>query len=546
MKPYVIGIDFGTLSGRAILLDTRSGTELAESILPYAHAVMDEKLPCGKKLPPLYALQHPQDYLEVLQTTVPDVLRKAGVPAEQVAGIGIDFTSCTVLPVDQEGTPLCMKPGYAQEPHAYVKLWKHHAAQPYADEINRLSQERNESWLPMYGGKTSCEWLLPKLLEILREAPDIYGQTARFLEAGDWLSWMLTGDESRSVAFAGYKALWNAENGYPSDDFLTTLDPALHGAVGTVIGSNVQRIAESAGVISQRGSALTSLLPGTPVAIPTIDAHAAMPALNITGTGELMLVLGTSSCHIINADVQNNVPGICGYVKDAVIPGLYTYEAGQACVGDSFDWFVRSCVPGAYTWEAEEKGITIHQLLQEKAQDLKPGENGLVALDWLNGNRSVLVDSDLSGVLVGMTLRTRPEEIYRAFLEATAYGTRMIIEQYERSGISINSICAAGGIAQKNAMMMQIYADVTGRPIRIAGTTQASALGSAIYASVAGGLFPTVAEAAAKLSRPDKQIYHPIAENGPAYDKLYGIYKTLHDYFGRENPDLLHALNPRT
>jgi len=535
MKKYVIGIDYGTLSGRCVLVDVNNGDEVAESVLNYPHAVMDERLPNGERLPSSYALQHPEDYLDVLKTTIPDVLKKASITADDVVGLGIDFTACTILPMDMNGTPLCMKDEYKDERHAYVKLWKHHAAQGEADEINELATKRGEKWLSIYGGKVSCEWALPKILQVLREAPEIYDDTYRFIEAADWLSLILTGEETHSAVFAGYKGLWNAETGYPSNDFMVALDSRLDGIVGTKLSTNVLGMDKMAGKIDARGAQLTGLKVGTPVSLPMIDAHAAMPALNITGDGDLMLILGTSACHILNSKDAKTVEGICGYVKDGVIPGLYTYEAGQAGVGDIFDWFVKNCVPASYTEEAKEKRISIHKLLREKANKLSVGESGLLALDWWNGNRSVLVNSNLTGMLLGMTLGTKPEEIYRALIEATAYGLKVIVEQYENSGISIKSICAAGGIAQKDEMMMQIYADVLGREIRIAGSTQAGALGSAIYAAVASGIYADVKMAAQKLSKNDVKLYKPIKENVKNYRILYKEYKILHDYFGKEN-----------
>ena len=539
---YVIGIDYGTLSGRTVLVDTETGKEVAEATLSYAHGVMDEKLPCGKKLPANYALQHPNDYLEVLRLTVKEVLKRAKVSANEVVGIGIDFTACTVLPIDKYGNPLCMKEEYENEPHAYVKLWKHHAAQPEADEITELAKKRNEPWLPIYGGKISSEWALPKILQVLRENPEIYHATDRFIEAADWLSLMLTDTETHSAAFAGYKGLWNAETGYPNDAFMTALDERFHGVVGTKLSKKVLGMDQIAGYLSARGASLTGLPVGIPVALPMIDAHAAMPALGITGDGDLMMIVGTSTCHILNSTQGKNVEGICGYVKDGVIPGFYTYEAGQAAVGDSFDWFVKNCVPASYTDEAKEKGINIHKLLREKASRLKAGKSGLLALDWFNGNRSILVNANLTGLILGMTLQTKPEEIYRALIEATAYGTRVIVEQYEQNGIAIKSICAAGGIAQKDEMMMQIYADVLNREIRIAGSTQAGALGSAIYASVAAGIYPGVKNAAARMSQPDLKVYKPDQQNHKLYSKLYAEYKKLHDYFGRDENDVMLKL----
>lgn len=542
MKNYVIGIDFGTLSGRTVLVNAWTGEELAEAVLDYAHGVMDEVLPTGRKLPAQYALQYPEDYLEVLKVTIPEVIRIGKIKSEDIAGVGIDFTACTILPVNEEMVPLCMLPEFADEPHAYVKLWKHHAAQLQADEINELAAERGEAWLSIYGGKVSCEFALPKILQVLRENPGIYHKTARFMEAADWLSYKLTGCETHSAVFAGYKALWNEEAGYPSDDFLTALDERLHGIVGSKLSTNIRTMDQIAGYLSETGAELTGLPVGTPLALPMIDAHAAMPALNITGDGDLMMIIGTSSCHILNSSVKQNVEGICGYVKDGVIPGFVTYEAGQAGVGDIFDWFVHNGVPGDYEEEAKRSSISIHKVLRDKAAQIQPGASGLLALDWLNGNRSVLADSDLSGMILGMTLHTRPEEIYRAWIEATAYGARMIVEQYEKNHITVRNICAAGGIAQKDEMLMQVYADVLGREIRVAGTAQAGAFGSAVYAAVAGGIYADVTQAAEKLARPDKCVYRPILANQLVYEQLYQEYKALHDYFGRTGNSVMKRL----
>ncbi len=541
MKTYTIGIDFGTLSGRCVVVDCQNGQEIAEAVCSYPHGVMDETLPDGTKLPPLFALQHPQDYLQVVQTTVPEVIQKAGIRPEQVVGMGIDFTACTLLPIGKDGTPLCMQPQFANEPHAYVKLWKHHAAQPEADELNALAQQRGEPWLEVYGGRISSEWALPKILEILRNAPDVYGQTARFMEAADWLVSTLVGDEIHSKSFAGYKALYH-DGAYPSNAFMAALDKGLDGIVGTKLSDKIADFSQMAGRLCAEGAALTGLKEGTPVAVPQIDAHAAMPALQITQAGELMLIMGTSACHIVNAVSGKNVKGICGHVRDSVIPGLDTYEAGQAAVGDIFDWFVKNCTPAAYQEEAAQKGISLHALLTEKAQALAVGQTGLVALDWHNGNRSVLDDSRLSGLILGLTLRTKPEDIYRALLEATAFGTKMIIDTLESGGVPIHSVKVAGGIANKNALLMQIYADVLGREIGVCQSTQAGALGSAIYAAVAAGEYLSVQVAAQAMGTPVSKRYSPDKERYGAYQKLYNEYVLLHDYFGKGGSDVMKRL----
>ena len=536
MKQYVIGLDYGTLSGRCILVDAESGEEIAEAVQDYAHGVMDEVLPDGQKLPPQWALQHPQDYLDVLAATVPQVLKTAGVDPRDVRGMGIDFTACTLMPVDACGKPLCLRPEWEHEKHAYVKLWKHHAAQGQADRINALAHSRGEAWIDGYGGKLSSEFALPKILQTLEEAPKVYQAADRFTEAGEWLSRVLTGRETHSAVFAGYKACWSAEHGYPSNAFFRALDPRLDGIIGGKLSKTVLGVDQTAGTLNAEGARLTGLCEGTPLALTMIDGHAAMPALGVTGERVMMLIVGTSSCQMVNARENRSVAGICGSVRDAVIPGYYTYEAGQAGVGDIFDWFVRSGVPAAYADEAQARGIGIHALLREKAERRRPGESGLLALDWLNGNRSVLVNAGLSGLVLGLTLSSKPEDIYRALIEATAYGLRAIVERYAESGIAIDSIVASGGIARKDAMMMQIYADVLGRPIRIGGTAQAGALGSAMYAAVAGGLYPDIRAASEKMVKPDFRVYTPDPENHKRYTELYAEYKKLHDYFGTENP----------
>lgn len=542
MKKYVMGIDFGTLSARALIVDAISGEEIAEAVSEYEHGVMDETLWDGTKLPPKSALQHPTDYLRSLKIAVSEAIAKSGLSADMIEGVGIDFTGCTVLPVDGDMKPLCCKAEFEHEPNAYVQLWKAHAAEAQAVKITHVAEERGEKWLEAYSGKISSEWLLPKVLRILEESPEVYGAAERFIEAGDWITALLTGNETHGSSFAGYKALWNAEEGYPSNDFYCAVDKRLNGIVGTKISEGVVPVGTVAGYINDFGAELTGLKKGTPVAPAMLDAEAAMPALGITGEGELMAILGTSSCYIINGKEPKKVKGICGCVKDAVFPGYCTYEAGQSCVGDGYDWFVKNLIPESYMLEARKAGMSIHKYLREKAQKLSVGESGLLVLDWFNGNRSVLADYDLSGMILGLTLSTRPEEIYRAIIEATAFGAKMIIDAFDEGGVRVDSVYASGGIALKDAMMMQIFADVTGREIRVAGTTQAGALGSAIYASVAANIHEDMSRAVKAMSKPAIHVYKPIEENVKAYEPLFEEYKTLHDYFGRGENNVMKRI----
>ena len=542
MKKYTIGIDFGTLSGRAVLVRVPDGTVVAEASLAYPHGVMDEALPDGTPLPPKFALQHPQDYLEVLYTTLSNVIRDSGVSPEEIGGVGVDFTSCTVIPVKADGTPLCFLPEFENEKHAYVKLWKHHGAQAQADRILSLAKERGESWPSLYGDRISSEWMFPKILEVLEEAPHVYEAADRFIEAGDWIVWMLTGHEARSASVSGFKSFWGETDCRLSEDFLTALHPGLAGIIGTKIPREVYQNGTNTGFVCESAREKTGLAPGTAVAPTVLDAHVAFPALGLSKVGQMLLVIGTSGCHIVMSDKEVAVPGICGVSPNGILPGHFGYDAGQCAIGDIFDWFVKNCVPASYTDAAKAEGISIHAYLRKKAARLRPGESGLLALDWWNGNRSVINDSSLSGMILGITLRTKPEEIYRALLESCAYGTRKIIESYEECGVAVTELFACGGIAIKDPLMMQIYADVTGRPIRVAANTQAAAVGAAIFGASAAGLFPSLYDAAAVMGRVREDAYTPDSAARAAYDRLYREYEILHDYFGRGENDVMRRL----
>ncbi len=535
MKKYSIGVDFGTLSARAALIDLENGAEVCVSEYVYPHAILNGGDISQNRSAESLAmqLQHPQDYLDALEYTVKKVVADSKIQPENVIGIGFDFTACTMLPITSDGTPLCFLEKHKNEPHAYAKLWKHHGAQAEADEITALAKDLGEDWLNIYGGKVSSEWLFPKIYETLHKAPEVYDDAQRFIEAGDWIVLTLTGNESHSSCMAGYKGLWNKEHGYPDNSFWAKLDKRMSGIVGTKISENVLPTGTKAGVLNAFGAKLLGLCENTAVAVPIIDAHAALPAAGITESGKLMLIIGTSSCHIILGENGVNVPDICGSVMDGVIAGLCAHEAGQVCVGDSFDWFVNNCVPESYLIEAREKNISIFSLLDSKAEKLSVGQNKLIALDWFNGNRTPYSDSDLSGMLVGLTLHTKPEDIYRAILESTAFGTKTIIDIYEKNGVAVEEIYAAGGISRKNAFLMQMYADVLGKRIKVTSSSQAAAKGSSIFASVAGGYFENATEAAKILADGIEKSYEPNLSNTAKYKRLYESYVVLSEYFAR-------------
>ena len=549
MAKYSIGLDFGTLSVRAILVDVESGKELSTAVYAYPHGVISEALPCGRELPAGWALQHPQEYLDGIAKVIPEAVRKAGVSTEDVIGIGLDFTSNTFLPVDENYVPLCTKKEFEDRPHAWVKLWKHHGNSSYAARMTKIARERHEPFLKYYAENVSAEWIFPRILEIFEEDRALYDAAYSFIEAGDWIVQQLTGNDCRSICIAGYKALWSKEYGFPSEDYFAAVNPEFRTVVKDKMAENYSILGTSAGGLSDFGAKLTGLNRNVAVSVCSIDAEAAMPLARELKSGNMLICFGTSGCHIMVASEFREIPGTSGTVEDGIVPGLFAYEAGQRCVGDALNWVVDNCVPPAYAEKAKESGKNIHQYLTELAEKQRPGENGLIALDWWNGNRSILGNFDLSGLLLGMTMETKPEDIYRAFIEATAYGTRKIVESYEENGIKINNIFGCGGIAKKNPLFMQIYADVLNRKIQIIRTEQAPAMGSAMFGAVAAGKehdgYANIIEAAEAMCEPFEAAYTPIRENVELYNELYDDYTLLHDYFGRGGNDVMMRMRRR-
>jgi L-ribulokinase len=537
----VVGVDFGTLSGRAVVVRAVDGAELGSAVHDYRSGVMDARLPAtGEPLPPDWALQDPEDYRDVLRTAVPAAIAAAGIDPASVVGIGTDFTACTILPVLADGTPLCQLPNLAGRPHAYVKLWKHHAAQPQADRINALAHQRAEPWIARYGGKISAEWQFAKGLQLLEEDPDIYQRAERWIEAADWIIWQLCGTETRNACTAGYKGIWQ-DGHYPSREFLAALNPHFAGFADDKLAHPVSPLGARAGSLTGQAAAWTGLPEGIAVAVGNVDAHVTPPAANAIAAGQMVIIMGTSNCHVMNSTALAEVPGMCGVVDGGIVAGRWGYEAGQTGVGDIFAWFADHAVPAPYTEEAARRGMSVHDLLSAEAAAQPAGAHGLIALDWLNGNRSVLVDHHLSGVVAGLTLATRAPDIYRALIESTAFGTRVIIDAFEAAGIGVSELVIAGGLAA-NELIMQVYADVTRRPLGLVSSGQGPALGSAIHAAVAAGVYPDVPAAAAAMGSHRPAVYAPGPASADVYDDLYAEYVTLHDYFGRGANEVLHRL----
>jgi L-ribulokinase len=538
---FVVGIDFGTLSGRALVVRVSDGAEVGTAVHEYQHGVMDSVLgSSGATLPPDWALQDPEDYRDVLRQAVPTALADAGVDSARVVGIGTDFTACTVLPALGDGTPLCQLPDLRDRPHAYPKLWKHHASQPQADRINQVARERGEPWLHRYGGKISAEWQFAKALQLLEEDPEIYLRTDRWIEAADWIVWQLTGAESRNACTAGYKGILQ-DGQYPSPAFLAALNPGFASFAVTKLAHPISALGGLAGRLTPKAGVWTGLPAGIAVAVGNVDAHVTAPAANAIASGQMVAIMGTSTCNVMSAGVLAEVPGMCGVVDGGIVAGLYGYEAGQSGVGDIFNWFAEHAVPPGYHEDARRRGITLHELLTQEAAAKPAGSHGLLALDWLNGNRSVLVDHHLSGAIVGLTLATRAPEIYRALIESTAFGTRVIIDAFESAGVPVTELVIAGGLV-RNPLVLEIYADVTRRPLSLAESRQGPALGAALHAAVAAGAYPDVPAAAAAMGRKRIAAVRPDPASAAVYDQLYADYVRLHDYFGRGANDVMHRL----
>ncbi len=541
-EPLLIGIDFGTLSGRAVVVRASDGKELGSAVHEYTHAVMESRLSAGdgRRLGPDWALQNPDDYRDVLRMAVPAAITAAGVVPGDVVGIGTDFTACTMVPVTADGTPLSEQERFANTPHAYVKLWKHHAAQPQADRITALAHDRQETWIGRYGGLISSEWEFAKGLQLFEEARDVYDAMDHWVEAADWIVWQLCGVYVRNACSAGYKGMYQ-DGEYPSVEYLEALSPGFGSFVTDKVEHPIGELGARAGGLTAEAASWTGLREGIAVVVGNVDAHVTAPAAQATEPGQLVAIMGTSTCHVVNSDQLREVPGMCGAVDGGIIAGQWGYEAGQSGVGDILGWFVENCVPGPYADAARAAGQSVHEYLTSLAESQEVGEHGLVALDWHSGNRSVLVDHELSGVMIGQTLATRPEDQYRALVEATAFGTRKIVDAFNTSGVPITEFIAAGGLL-RNPFLMQVYCDVLGMPLSVITSEQGPALGSAIHAAVAAGLYPDVDAAAKVMGNRSENAYVPRAAAVEAYDQLYELYVEVHDLFGRENRHIMHSL----
>jgi L-ribulokinase len=529
---YTIGLDYGTNSVRALIVNVANGDEIAAAVWTYAHGTQGVLLTRDPNL----ARQHPADYVEGAAITIKQALAAAkkavkGFSPDQVVGIGVDTTGSTPLPVDANGQPLAFSKKFAKNDAAMAWLWKDHTGVAEAAEITELAKTIRPQYLAKCGGTYSSEWFFSKILHCRRSAPAVFDAAHSWIELSDFVPAELTGTLApdkftAGVCAAGHKAMWSAGwNGYPDEEFLSKLDPKL-GALRSRLPARVHSIDQAVGGLTEAWARKTGLKAGIPVAVGAFDAHLGAVGSGV-GPGTLVKIIGTSTCDIAispNGQPLADVPGLCGIVDGSVLPGYFGLEAGQSAVGDIFNWWVNYIHPHGDKLS--------HKVLDEEAMKLPAGSSGLLALDWNNGNRTILVDQRLTGLLVGQTLYTTPAEVYRALIEATAYGALTIINRFEEYGVKIAQVVNCGGIAEKSAITMQIYADVTGRPMKISRSAQTCALGSAVAAAVVAGAHPSFAVAQKKMTGLKPKVYRPNAKAHATYKELYVLYKQLHDAFG--------------
>ena len=529
---YSIGLDFGTLSARAVIANVKNGETLPyESIFTYPHAILTEI--GSTKLPANYALQHPQDYIDALEFLLFDILENNDIDKNSIIGIGIAFTDCTVFPINKEFVPLCLTDKYKNEPHAYSKLWKHHAAEKYTKAVENAVISYDSSILSVTGGKMTSEFLIPKLYETFCEAPELYKDTYKFILAGDYIASLLIGKKAIHSKSFSAKQHYN-DSQFPSKDFFTLIDPDFSNVYEEKTVTALASVELPIGTLCNEWAEITGLPASVAISAPIIDALGSISAAGID-SGRIVLSLGTSAVVETLTDKELTVNGVLATSYESVANGFNTIEAGLAAMGDLFDWFIKNCVPESYTQNAKECGMNMHQYLRSLSEGQKIGEHRLIALDWFNGSRSIVLDNDLSGLIIGLRLSTKPEDIYRALIESTVFGIRRIFDCFKSQKIKISSVSATGSIALKNPFLMQTAASVLNMPIECLASKQATALGSAIYGAVAGGAYSSVADASKSMHSPIATTYYPINEDNEKYKKLYNQYLKLCEYFQKDD-----------
>ncbi|MBE5772430.1 MAG: ribulokinase [Clostridiales bacterium] len=551
-KVYTIGLDFGSLSLRGVLVDAADGKVLATEEFAYPHGVMDRTLPDGTPLDAHFFLQHPGDYLMALEYVVPEIVKHSGVDRESIVGLGVDFT-CTVLPVDKNFRPLSEDARFTGRPHAWTKLWKHLGAQSQADRLTQICIEQNRPYLDWYGGKAQPQSIVSKAIEVFEKDREVFDAAYGFVEAADYVNSVLVGHAVFGYTPAAAKGFYDAQAGYPDGKFFAAIDPALRNLPEDKLMwrfTDKKPVSpwEKAGMISPEWAEKLGVSRECIIAGPQFDGYAPMTALGIDKPGIMMMIAGTSTSIMLLNDREIPVEGVMACLPGIFYPDMCCYASGQASVGDGFQWFADNCVPERYVREAEKRGVSVQTYLTSLAEKIEPGTTGLIALDWYNGNKSCLGNGRLSGMFLGLNLSTRPEEIYLAMLEATAFGAKTIIDGYRSNGVPVNEVRVCGGIAGKNSLLMQIYADVFGMPVKVSRCTQAAALGASIYAAAAAGEktgYNNIFEAVSAMADDEYVIYEPIPGRQKVYQELFGEYMQLHDYFGRGGNRVMERMYER-
>lgn len=539
---YALGFDFGTLSCRCVLIDLKNGKLKGSSESRYKSGVIEEALDDGNILLPFnWALQDPNDWIESMSEVCHKILQESKVKPEQILSIGTDFTNCTVVPCKANGTVLCQIDEYRKRPHAWPKLWKHHGAQQYAEEI-QVAAKNNTTWLKKYfGNAVSSEWLFPKALQVLREDPDIYRETEIFIEAVDYIVLFLTGRVTRNTGLLGLNSFWSEEFGFPSDAFLKQLDPRMEHFVQEKMWGDMLEVGDCAGHLTKEAAAILGLTTETIVASGHGDSEVTACGVGASSSGSMILVMGTSTCHQMLSDQFLSFEGLCSVAKGGMIPGLYSYESGQPATGDTFAWLERLCQGGRYEEEAKKANRSLLAYLGELAEKIEPGASGLLALDWLAGNRCLLFDDRLSGAIIGLSLETKIEEIYRALVEGNIFGSKKIIDNYEANGLHIKQVFAVGGIAERAPWIIQMCADVIGKPVYVPTFEYVSARGAAICSAVALGKidskhgFLNFEDACIALIPKERREFVPDRKRMEEYEEIYQLYSCFHDTMAKPN-----------
>ena len=548
MSDFTIGVDFGTQSVRAIVVRCSDGTTISESTFAYPHGVLDRSLPDGTPLPgPDWALADPNDYMTGLIHVVHNAVAKSGLAPEQIGAIAIAATACTLLPVNKDLVPLCCLDEYRSRPQAWCKLWKHHRAQPYATQLTETALLMKQDFLANYGGKISSEWAVPKVMEVFDQDREVYNASDRFMQFSDWLTGGMVGNpDVQNGSIAAYKALWSATDGYPCDKYLAAVALQVPEIVHDKLRGTMYLAGDCVGTLTKEAAHKLGLSTSSRVGMAHTDAHASAYGSGIADEGDYVFILGTSSCGHLITRRQEKVSGVTGALPDGLLRGYTCYSAGQACVGDMLEWFIKNSVPSAVKEAAASSGLSLHAYLEREASKQKPGECGLVTLDWFNGNRSTLVNAALSGITVGLTMETTPIDIYRSMLEAIAFGHREIVDNFTSSNLSIKRIVICGGIAHKNNLLLQIMSDVLGRPLEVSAEPQATALGAAICAATAlgadNGGYESLPEAIHQMKAGCLKTIPPNLENTKAYERIYNHYHQLYNIFGRQYSGIMEDL----